>query len=265
VRVRKLHAWDLGPAEAIRLQEALSTEVVLEGSVPDLRWAAGCDVAYAPKGDLLFGGAVLWDLRERIAAERVVARGSILFPYVPGLLGFREIPILLDALSQLKGKPQVVLVDGAGVAHPRRFGLATHLGLHLDVPTVGCAKSRLVGQHGPLGWELGAHAWLSHGGRVLGFLLRTRRGVRPLYVSPGHRISPEGALEVMLQCLGRFRIPEPLRQAHILVEREKRPASPNPPPNSGSYAQLARFAGLPDHQEGVKCKAPRSERKQRSR
>ncbi len=225
MRVRTLHAWDLGPADAIRLQEALSARVVLEGSVPDPRWVAGCDVAYDLEKERLFGGAVLWDLKHGLIAEQAVVEKPVGFPYVPGLLGFREVPVLLEAMSRLKGDPQVVLVDGQGVAHPRRLGLASHLGLHVDVPTVGCAKSRLVGQHGPLGQARGASAWLSHGGRVVGVVLRSRAGVRPLYVSPGHRISLEGALEVVIQCLGRFRLLEPLRQAHILVEREKRRAS----------------------------------------
>jgi deoxyribonuclease V len=154
-----------------------------------------------------------------------VAYGSLSFPYIPTLLSFREAPVLLEALAKLKGEPETILVDGQGVAHPRGLGLAAHLGLHVEVPTVGCAKSRLIGTHEPPGRNRGDHAWLDFKGRRVGVVVRTREGVRPLYVSPGNRISLSAALGVVLACLGRFRLPEPLRQAHLLVERRKRAES----------------------------------------
>ena len=220
--VRSIHPWDVGIREAIQLQESLRSQVVLRGAVRSLRWVAGCDVAYHPSRPELLGGAVVWDIREGALVEAQLVRGEVRFPYVPGLLGFREIPVILEALSRIRGRVDVVLVDGQGAAHPRGMGIATHLGLHLDVPTVGCAKSSLVGE-----WELpgpmrGDRAWILLDGTRVGAVLRTRDRVRPVFVSPGNRIGVAGALRVVLSCLGGRRIPEPLREAHSLVERAKR-------------------------------------------
>ena len=221
MKVRALHAWDLSPTEAIGLQRELAKRVRLRGRLGSLRWVAGCDVAYDLSRSILFGGAVLWDLTRSAPVERALVQAPIRFPYIPGLLSFREAPVLLHALSTLKGQPQVVLVDGHGVAHPRGLGLASHLGLHLDAPTVGCAKGLLVGDHEPLGAERGTLAWLHFRGIRVGAAVRTRTGVKPLYVSPGQGIGLEDAVKAVLLCLGRFRIPEPLRQAHIAAEGEK--------------------------------------------
>jgi deoxyribonuclease V len=222
VKVRRLHKWHLSVRQAIRIQEIFSKKVVLEGECSNLRYVAGCDVACDVSQGALFGGVVLWDLKEGFIVEKRVFRMPVKFPYIPGLLGFRETPVLLNALSRLKGSPDVILVDGQGIAHPRGLGLASHLGLHVDVPTVGCAKKILVGEHNTLGPEKGDWTWLYFQGGPVGAVLRTRPGVRPVYVSPGHRVSVVGALQVVLRCLGGFRLPEPLRQAHLYVGHEKK-------------------------------------------
>lgn len=220
--VRSIHPWDMGPQEAMALQEGLSRGLVLRGKIRRPRLVAGCDAAYLEDGQDILGGAVIWDLEEARVVEHALARGRVVFPYIPGLLGFREVPILLEALSRLTLEPEIVFVDGQGTAHPRGLGSASHLGLHLDVPTLGCAKSRLVGTHEPVGPRKGEVAWLFHEGRRVGAALRTREGARPLYVSPGNRMSLKAAVEAVLQCVGRFRVPEPIRRAHLLVQQSKR-------------------------------------------
>jgi deoxyribonuclease V len=222
LKIRRLHSWDVSVKEAIRLQENLAKTVVKTGKVSDLRLVAGCDVSYDLSLGIVYGGVVLWNLERDEIEENHVSTMRAEFPYVPGLLGFREAPVLLHALSRLKGDPAVILVDGQGIAHPRGLGLASHLGLHLHVPTVGCAKKVLVGIHGTIGERRGDWAWLHFRGRRVGAVVRTKTAVRPLYVSPGNRISIEGAVRVVLGCMGRFRLPDPIRQAHLLVEREKR-------------------------------------------
>lgn len=220
--IRSLHPWDVSTREAIRIQESLRGEVLLRGAVRSLRWVAGCDVAYHPSKPELVGGVVVWDVLQRMTVEAHLVRGEVKFPYVPGLLSFREVPVLLEALSRIRGRVQVVLVDGHGAAHPRGMGIASHLGLHLEVPTVGCAKSSLVGEWELPGPQRGEYSWIFLNGMKAGAVLRTRDRVRPVFVSPGHRMGLQGALKVVLSCLCGKRLPEPLREAHLLVEKAKR-------------------------------------------
>lgn len=220
--VRRLHPWNVDVARAVELQESLRDRVVLRGSIRSLRLVAGCDVAYHRWRSYLVGGAVVWDVQKAVVVESRVVRGESQFRYVPGLLSFRELPVLLEALSGIQARVQVVLVDGQGVAHPRGMGIATHLGLHLDVPTVGCAKSPLVGDFSMPGPRIGDRAWMIWKGVRVGAVLRTREAVRPVFVSPGHGIGLQGALRVVMSCLKGRRIPEPLREAHLLVEKAKR-------------------------------------------
>lgn len=146
-----------------------------------------------------------------------LARAPISFPYIPGLLAYREIPVALEALRNLDALPDVLICDGQGIAHPRRMGIATHLGILLDHPTVGCAKSRLWGAHAPVGNERGAWQPLDDHGETIGAALRTRQGVKPVYVSPGHRTDLDCALRLVLDCAPRYRLPEPTRLAHTLA------------------------------------------------
>ena len=210
-----LHPWDVSTAEAVEIQRKLAPRVVREGIPADVRRIAGVDISVGRGSADGRGAVVVLRYPEMDVEEQVVVEARVGFPYVPGLLSFREIPVLLEAFRQVKEKPDLVLVDGQGLAHPRRFGIACHLGLLLDVPAVGCAKSRLCGEHGPLAMEAGSSAPLRDGDEVIGAVLRTRDGVSPVYVSIGHRITLDEAVAWVLRCCRGYRIPEPTRLAHM--------------------------------------------------
>lgn len=224
----RLHRWPRTPAAAIALQRRIASAVVLRPLPANVRWIAAADVAFSRDGKSVIAGVVLWDARERIVVERRVARRPATFPYVPGLLSFREIPAVLAALARLRGEAEVVLCDGQGLAHPRRCGLACHLGLWLGIPTVGVAKSRLCGEHDEPGRLRGARTPLCVDGAAVGSVLRTRTDVRPLYISPGHLCDIDTAVAITLETSARYRLPDPAREAHALVTREKQrtPAAP---------------------------------------
>lgn len=209
--------------EAAALQWTLAERVVLrkEDDWPP-RTVAGVDVSYEKHGDLFFAGIVVLDFPSLELREEASASGRVTFPYIPGLLSFRELPIVLEAFRRLRTVPEAVLVDGQGIAHPRRLGVASHLGLWLDLPTVGCAKSRLCGEHGEPGGRRGERAPLLLKGEPIGTVLTTRDGISPLYISPGHRIDFEGAADLALACCRRYRLPEPTRLAHLLTNRLRR-------------------------------------------
>ena len=187
------------------------------------RLVGGADVSCQLRGRTFWGG---WVVCEALEGFRVVcsavARMEVDFPYIPGLLAFREVPVLSAAYAELSVKPAVTLVDAQGTAHPRRFGAAAHLGVVLNVPTVGCAKSLLCGECGKLGPERGASSPIVHENETVGLALRIRTGVKPVYVSPGHRSDLETAAALVLACAPRFRIPEPIRLAHKLVNEARR-------------------------------------------
>lgn len=217
---RHLHDWTTDGREAVALQRHLAGSVSLEDRLPQrLTRVAGVDVSYQKDGDIFYAAVVVLSLPQFEVIEEASAVRKVEFPYVPGLLSFRELPVLLQAFRHLRTVPEAVLVDGQGIAHPRRLGLASHLGLWLELPTVGCAKSRLCGEHAEPGTGRGARAPLLLGGEQVGTVLRTRDRVRPLYVSPGHLVSIERAVELVLECGGRYRLPEPTRLAHHLGNR----------------------------------------------
>lgn len=203
------------------LQDRLRDRIVTSGGPRRVRVVAGADVSFEEDGEVV-AGVVLLSFPALEVVEEATVRRRARFPYVPGLLSFREAPPLLAAFSKLRGVPDLVVIDGQGTAHPRGFGLACHLGLWLDVPTVGCAKSILVGDHGPLGTARGSQAWLVHGGRIVGAALRTRDGVAPVYVSPGHRVGLQAACRWVLALCRGVRLPETTRRAHALVTRVAR-------------------------------------------
>ena len=203
------------------LQRTLASKVITKGRIPTLAYAAGADVAFSRDDNECIAGVVLWDVSAGSVVEQHVLRRPLRFPYVPGLLSFREAPAILAALRKLRTEPDVFLFDGQGLAHPRRFGLACHLGVVLDRPSVGCAKSLLVGQTAPVGVQRGSAEPIYHNGERVGTALRTRERVRPVYVSVGHRISLETAVQVTLACGGGFRLPEPTRRADHLVALER--------------------------------------------
>jgi deoxyribonuclease V len=214
--------WNLSPQEAMRLQETLRERVEREDRFGTLQFVAGADLAFDPETNLAFAGVIVYQLPQLREVERRTARRTLHFPYVPGLLSFRESPVLLAAFEQLRIEPDVILVDGHGIAHPRRFGIACHLGLLLDKPTIGCAKSILVGEAAEPGARAGSSALLVDKGETVGIVLRTRDRVKPIYVTTGHRVSLESAVRITQQCLDGFRIPKPTREADHLVRDLRR-------------------------------------------
>lgn len=209
--------------EARALQERLRSRVVERDALPGkLRLVAGADVSYDRGSPILYAAIVVLDAETLETVEVAAERALASFPYVPGYLSFRELPPLQAAFSRLRTRPDLLLCDGHGRAHPRRFGLASHLGVALGVASIGCAKSRLVGEHHAPGPRRGAHCALRDAGETIGELLRTREGVAPIYVSIGHRVSLATARRLVLRFSPRFRIPEPIRAAHAEVNRLRR-------------------------------------------
>jgi deoxyribonuclease V len=222
VRPRLRHAFDLAIPDARRLQERLRSRVREEELPRRLRSIAGADVSYDRGSPTLFAAVVVLDARTLEVIEMASVEDRARFPYVPGYLSFREIPPLLEAFAKLSERPDLVVADGQGRAHPRRFGLASHLGVLLDLPTIGCAKSRLVGEHREPGPRRGASTQLRDGGEVIGTVLRTQHGVKPVYVSVGHRVTLAAARRLVLALAPRHRLPEPIRAAHAEVTRLRR-------------------------------------------
>jgi deoxyribonuclease V len=200
------------------IQESLRRRVARSWTGGEIRRVLAADVSFPAGGKLARAAVVVVDFPDMTPLEWRVGEGPVTFPYVPGLLAFREVPAILGALGEIKEEVDVILCDGQGLAHPRGMGLATHLGLWLGIPTIGCAKSRLYGLHDEPGMEKGSRRALRDSrGRTIGCVLRTRTGVRPVYVSVGHRIDLRRAVGLVLQCSPHFRIPEPLRLADKLA------------------------------------------------
>jgi deoxyribonuclease V len=236
-----LHSWDLTPREAIALQRELAPRVLMDGAPPPerVRYVAGADVAFDKPGRRAVGAVIVLSWPALDAVDQATVEMPLTFPYVPGLLSFRESPVLLAAFDALRTAPDIVFVDGHGYAHPRRFGIACHLGLLLDVATLGVAKSRLLGTHGRIGVRRGATACLRDGDETIGTLVRTRDHVRPVYVSIGHRMSLADAEHWALACARRYRLPEP---AHSRARRSAA-CSKRRCPSSSSSAPASAGAG----------------------
>lgn len=199
-----------------QLQRDLAGQVVLEDRFGSLRTIAGCDVSLRRSRKSTDGAAaiVLMSLPDFQETEVAVAPGRVEFPYVPGFLSFRELPLLKEAFSRLSAPPDLMIVDGSGLIHPRRIGLACHVGVELDVPTIGCAKSLLCGKYEEFPLKRGRRSPVVHDGETLGYAVCTRDGVKPVFISPGHRVGFESAVEIILQATPRYRLPEPVRLAH---------------------------------------------------
>jgi len=208
--------------QAVAIQEALRREVVRTGSLSNVRLIAGADVSYAKRAVTMYAAVVVAEWPSLEVVEEVTAERPAEFPYIPGLLSFREMPALLDAFRKLRSGPDLIIYDGQGVAHPRGFGIASHLGVLLDVPTVGCAKKRLVGEHAEPGPEKGAQTPLTLGGKTIGAVVRTRANIKPVFVSVGHRVGLRSAVKLVLDCAMRYRLPEPTRLAHVLSNAARR-------------------------------------------
>jgi deoxyribonuclease V len=209
------HAWDLSPTEAIALQKELSAQVIRETKLGSVATVAGIDASYRD-GVARAAVAVLSYPALEMIDHAVVTRLTS-FPYVPGLLSFREGPGVLDTLERLKIRPDLLIFDGQGLAHPRRFGLACHIGLLADIPSIGCAKSRLSGQYREPGGERGDYTLLLDKGETIGAAVRTRRGAKPVFVSIGHRVDLPTSIDYVLNCCHGYRLPETTRWAHRLA------------------------------------------------
>lgn len=239
VRVtRAPHRWAVSPAAAAAIQRRLAPLVRRRGPLGTVRYVAGLDSGLSRDGTRCVGAVVLWDLRADTVIERRVTARRLTFPYVPGLLSFREAPVLLAGLRRLGHRPDVIMCDGHGLAHPRRFGLACHIGLLAGVPTIGCAKSRLIGHHREPGRRRGLRTALREGAERLGTVLRTQDGVRPVFVSIGHRITLSAAERVVLGCAVHYRLPEPTRLADHLVTQAIRAPSSLPPAIQGARSAM---------------------------
>lgn len=211
------HPWDVSPAEARAIQQRLRGMVETADRLGPVETVAGVDVGFEQGGRITRAAVVVLRLADLRPVEQALVRAPTCFPYVPGLLSFREIPAVLAALERLRRLPDLILCDGQGRAHPRRLGIACHLGVLTDLPTVGVAKSRLIGTHAEPPDEKGAWVPLYDGAEVIGAVLRSRAGVRPLYVSVGHRVSLETAVDYVLRCTPRYRLPETTRRADRLA------------------------------------------------
>lgn len=207
----------LAPADAVALQRELRAHLILTDRLGPVRRVAGVDVGFEADGTVTRAAVAVLRYPELELLESAIARRPTTFPYIPGLLSFRELPAVLDALERLREWPDLLLCDGQGIAHPRRFGLASHLGLLVDLPSIGVAKTRLCGTYEEPPNQRGAWAPLRAAGEIIGVALRTRPDVKPLYVSPGHRISQETALAYVMRCCTRYRLPETTRYAHRLA------------------------------------------------
>ena len=232
MKARRLHSWDVTPAEARSIQQRLRGRVEpftrfgrVQGKrddrLPRVRHIAGADCAFDTAGRRAIACVVLYRFPKMQELERVTAIRPLRFPYVPGLLSFREAPVLLAAFGKLRRAPDLIFIDGHGIAHPRRFGIACHVGVLLNCPAIGCAKSRLIGTHAEPGRAAGQWSPLDYKGEIIGAVLRTRAGVRPVYVSTGHRISLESAIRWTLNVCDGYRIPRPTRDADRFVSAAK--------------------------------------------
>ena len=238
VEVKKLHSWQLSPAQALDTQRRLAAQVSRSGEVTTPHFIAGVDIAVGRAQGMATGAVVVLSYPELRLVETRVVNGRLDFPYIPGLLSFRESPLTLAACERLSITPDLILVDGQGIAHPRRMGLASHLGLFLDTPTIGCAKSLLCGRHEEPGEKPGSYAEVVDDGETIGVALRTRLGVKPVYVSIGHKVDLQTAIYWVLECCRGYRIPEPTRLAHLAaggnLERERAAVTPE----AGYQAEL---------------------------
>jgi deoxyribonuclease V len=259
--MKPLHSWNVSEKEAIQIQEALADRIILKntfskghpvrnssraltpariipGSNPTtggnaeqhgiiskgVKTIGGGDVAYSKKGDLLFGAIVVLSFPDMKILESATTIGKIPFPYIPTLLSFREGPVLIKTFNVLKIKPDIMVYDGQGIAHPRGMGLASHMGLWFDLPSIGCAKTPLMGEFASPGPSKGSFEWIQRQDKKVGAVLRTKERVKPVFISPGHRIDLATSIRIILKSCQGFRIPEPLRRAHQLAGRKKHSA-----------------------------------------
>lgn len=217
-----IHAWQISIPEAIAIQKQLARQVTRCRPTYPIHTIAGIDAAFSKDGKTCIAAAILYDIAKKLVIEQQISHEPVLLPYIPGLLSFREAPAMLAALKQLSRKPDVLMVDGMGIAHPRRLGIAAHLGVLTQIPAIGCGKSRLVGTYCEPGENRGDQSPLMHQKERLGTVLRTKAKTKPLFISIGHKIDLETAEKLVLKCFNGYRLPEPTRLADRLVAEVKK-------------------------------------------
>ncbi|EGJ31618.1 MULTISPECIES: deoxyribonuclease V [Moorena] len=219
MEIQQRHPWPVNSEEAKAIQQQLQPEVISEDQLGEVQYVAGVDVGFEEDGAISQAAVAVLSFPDLQLRENAIARRPTTFPYVPGFLSFREVPVVLDALEKISIIPDLILCDGQGIAHPRRFGLACHLGVLTDIPTIGVAKSRFIGDHEQLPENKGNWQPLRDDGEIIGAVVRTRTGVKPVYVSIGHRISLPTAIDYVLRCTSRYRLPETTRWADQLASK----------------------------------------------
>lgn len=218
-----MHTWNLSISEAVKLQKKLAKRIICKGRPKKIDCIAGTDLAYEKSRRLGFCTIILFSYPSLKIIETYFSHDTVEFPYIPGLLTFREGPLFLKTFIKIKAKPDVIIFDGQGIAHPRKLGIATHMGLFLNIPTIGCAKSKLYGSYDEPGIGKGEESLLyDKNNSPIGTVLRTRKNVKPVFISPGYKIGIEESKEIIMNCAIKYRIPEPVRIAHIEVEKYKR-------------------------------------------
>ncbi len=237
MKINHLHGWDLSYEKAREIQLRLRERLILRSQdIPlTIQTIAGADISYAKSTNTFFAAVVLFDFETMEIIEQASSSGVADFPYIPGLLTFREGPILLEAFRKLTYSPDIIIFAGQGIAHPRGIGLASHMGLFLDAPSIGCGKTRLVGSYDEPGNDVGDYSPLFFKAKITGAVLRTKKNVKPVFISPGHKIGCEKAIAVALASCRGYRLPEPTRRAHLaageirlLHEHQSPPATASP-------------------------------------
>jgi deoxyribonuclease V len=221
MKINRHHDWPLTAEDAIAIQNQLRSQVITEDQLGDVQYVAGVDLGFEEDGAISRAAVAVLSFPDLQLQEKAIAKRPTTFPYIPGFLSFREIPAILDALETVSITPDLIVCDGQGIAHPRRLGIACHLGVLIDIPTIGAAKSLLVGKHEEVPVEKGNWQPLRYRGAVVGAVLRSRTGVKPLYISPGHRISLPTAIDYVLRCTTKYRLPETTRWADKLASNRK--------------------------------------------
>jgi len=221
MKINQHHDWPLTAEDAIAIQNQLRSQVITEDQLGDVQYVAGVDLGFEEDGAISRAAVAVLSFPDLQLQEKAIAKRPTNFPYIPGFLSFREIPAILDALETVSTTPDLIVCDGQGIAHPRRLGIACHLGVLIDIPTIGAAKSLLVGKHDEVPVEKGSWQPLRYRGEVVGAVVRSRTGVKPLYVSPGYRISLPTAIDYVLRCTTKYRLPETTRWADKLASNRK--------------------------------------------
>lgn len=219
MKIQKLHSWKVSTHDASEIQRSLSNRILQKHTIPikEIKLIAAADVSFNRYSKFLYASVVLVNFPDLSLNSFYTGKFETNFPYIPGYLSFREAPPVLKLFQQIKVVPDILLCDGQGIAHPRGIGLASHLGLFLDIPSIGCAKSVLVGDYDEPNWRKGSISYLKYQDKIVGAALRTRSYVKPVFVSCGHKVNLEDSLKIILKCSPKYRIPEPLRQAHAKV------------------------------------------------